>query len=219
MIGISMTKKLLVLIFLLLLFLTACSVQENNDVTSKEDDTSVSQNTQIKDNITSNEEDSNMLETLNKLVDDNYICITKLFYFGHLPYGDVEMDGDIPFAKIDSEEFKTYDDIKRFLEGIYVQEEVDRLLNNYFEGQPLYFDKDGILYLYLDQASNAGMPIGWKDYSIEIVDESDDRCVFEVTAEYIEDELRVGDDEGKYTFVAINNNGWRLETAVSDPHM
>ena len=214
-----MTKRLLVVISLLLLCLTACSVQENNDVVSKENATSVSQNTQIEDNTTSNMEDNDMLETLNKLVDENYTCITQLFYFGHLPYGDVEMDGDVAFAKVISEEFKTFNDIKTFLDGIYVQEEVNRLLNNYFDEQPLYFDKDGTLYLYLSQASNAGMPMAWKDYSIEVVEQTSDRCVFEVTATYNADELLEGDTEGKYIFVAVNNDGWRLETAVSNPQM
>lgn len=160
-----------------------------------------------------------MLETFNKLVDDNYTCITKLFYFGHLPYGDIEMDGDVAYAKVDSEEFKSLVDIKNFLNGIYVTDEVDRLLNNYFDEQPLYFDKDGVLYLYLAQASNAGMPMAWKDYSIEIVEQTSDRCIFEVTATYNVDELFEGDPEAKYTFVAVNNDGWRLETAVSNPHM
>lgn len=207
-------RRLLILISFLMLCLIACSIQEKNDA-----DRSETQAAQIEKNTTSYMEEGNMLEILKKLVDDNYICITKLFYFGHLPYGDVEMDGDVAYAKVISEEFRSISDVKNFLEAIYVVDEVDRLLNYYFEGQPLYFDKGGALYLYLAQASNAGMPMEWKNYSIEIVEQTTERCIFEVTATYNADEFLEGDTEAKYTFVAVNSNGWRLETAESNPHM
>lgn len=204
---------------LLLLYLTVRFVQEEGDVMPTDADTPVSQNIQIEDDAISNIEDGDMLETLKKLVDGNYACITKLFYFGHLLYGDVEMDGDVAYAKVISEEFRSWNHVKSFLEEIYVADEVDRLLSNYFDEQPLYFNKDGTLYLYLAQASNAGMPMEWKDYFIEIAEQTTERCIFEVTAAYNTDDFFEGDTEAKYTFVAVNSNGWRLETAVSNPHM
>ena len=169
------------------------------------------ENTQS-ENAYSMEEDI-MEEILRNLVEKNYSCITELFYYGNLPYEDVIQQDGVRIAKAKSEKYKSVDDIKRFLEQVYIQEEVDRLLVEYINQQPLYFEQDSELFMYVDQTTSAGIPIPWKAFEIEIKTINDSICKFEAVVEYHSD-IYEGDKE-RYEFQATNKDGWRLNSVVT----
>ena len=113
-----------------------------------------------------------MVETLKKLVENNYKCITELFYFGNLPYIETAINGEAPIAKVSSDEYKSLSDIEGFLNEIYIPDQVEELMHDYFEGA-LYLEHEGTLCLYANKTTSAGIPIPWKDFEIEIINVSD----------------------------------------------
>lgn len=162
-------------------------------------------------------EEKKMEKVLRSLVNNNYDCITQLFYYGHLPYNADSIDEVNHTAIVDSKKFATLNDIKQYLSTFYVDKEVDRLLNDYFESNPLYFEENGFLRINLDQASNAGIPVEWKNFTVESINVDGDTCSFSVKVEYDIDELYVGDPVATYEFNAVNNDGWKLVKAVYKP--
>lgn len=163
------------------------------------------------------QEDPEMEQTLRDLVDSNYLCITTMFYYGALPYDAAEDIGDTQFATVQSDEFDSLEALKSFLSQTYTQAEVDRLLSSYTNGSPLYVEDNGVLKIDLSQASFAGMPAPWESYSIEIVSQDDNRCVFTVRAHYPDDPLREGPSDVNYSFCAVQESGWKLTEMVSRP--
>ena len=222
-----MKKKSIICLTFLLVVLTGCSNNQENAETSTGEFSGVTQfvesnteemSTSETANMESQMEESNMIEILNNLVDGNYTCITKLFYYGHLPFDDTETTEQHGVAKVKSSEFQSIADIRSFLSSIYVSDTVEELINNYSEGEPLYFEKDGVLYEYLDAASFAGMATPWGSYKINIIDKTDEQCRFEAIVQFPADELRVGADTASYQFTAVNENGWKLKGVVQKPN-
>lgn len=163
------------------------------------------------------QEDSDMEPILRELVDSNYICITTMFYYGVLPFDISEGVDNDQFATVKSEEFDNIDTLRAFLGKTYTQSEVDRLLNHYIDGNPLYVDDGGALKVDLSQASFAGMPTPWESYTVTIVSKDDERCIFTVDAQYPPDPLREGSNNAVYPFCAVYEGGWKLSKMVYTP--
>lgn len=163
------------------------------------------------------QEDIEMESTFRELVDSNYFCITTLFYYGVLPFDATGAASDDQFATVKSDEFNNIDALRAFLTKTYTQAEVDRLLNHYIDGTPLYVDNEGALMVDLSQASYAGMPTPWESYTVTIVSKDDEKCVFTVDAQYPSDPLREGPSNGVYSFCAIYEDGWKLSEMVYKP--
>ncbi len=157
-----------------------------------------------------------MEQTLRKLVDGNYSCITTMFYYGVLPYNTSEYSED-KCATVQSSEFKSVEDLRNYLVKTYTQEEVNMILTKYIDGNPLYLDEDGVLKVDLSQASFAGMPVPWRDYTIEIQSLNDIECTFVVTAFFEDDPIREGPDSANYAFCAKLEDGWKLTKMVYQP--
>lgn len=220
----------LILVAFMLLSLTACGGSTN---TAAETDPNAPQNNQTVedthpdignqdsastvDTALNDDEENGMKEILEPLIGKNYDCITQLFYYGHLPYKTDSVDDVNHTAVVNSEQFASLNDIKWYLSSIYIEEEVDRLLNDYYESKPLYYEQDGTLRINLDQASNAGLPAEWKKYTIDTVNVDGNVCRFTVQVEYDVDELYVGDSIETFEFEALNSDGWKLVKAVYMP--
>lgn len=163
------------------------------------------------------QEDTEMEATFRELVDNNYFCITTLFYYGVLPFDASGAANDGQFATVKSDEFNNIDAIRSFLTKTYTQSEVDRLINHYINGTPLYFDNKGALMVDLSQASYAGMPTPWESYTVTIVNKDDGKWIFTVDAQYPSDPLREGPSNGIYSFCAVYEDGWKLSEMVYRP--
>lgn len=147
------------------------------------------------------------MDELTQLVDKNFYVITHLFEYGALK--SEPSPSDPTKARVLSDEFNTIAELKDYLSKIYLSEEVDRLLNRYFDNRPLYFEENGILMAWVDQIPGAGY-FGIIDlYQISIQTQTDDEIVFTV-------DIPVFTDEGEepeikhYTVFARRENGWKI---------
>lgn len=163
------------------------------------------------------QEDSEMEQILRELVDNNYICISTMFYYGVLPFDTSEAAEDAQYVTVQSEEFSSIEALRAFLAKTYTQSEVDRLLNRYRDGNPLYVDDGGVLKVNLSQASYAGMVAPWESYTISVVSKDDEKCIFTVDAQYPSDPLREGPNHAVYSFCAVYESGWKLSEMVFKP--
>ena len=161
------------------------------------------------------EETDGMLNELKKLVDENYYCITKLFCYGNLPY-DLNHVAERKATTL-SERFNSLCELQDYLSQIYVGTEVERLINNYYDNTPLYFEQDDILYINLELVSGAGMVRPWKDYGLTVLEQDENSCLFATKVSFEEDHMHVGEEEESYVFRAVYEKGWRLEKMVSTP--
>lgn len=161
-----------------------------------------------------NMEECSMENTMEELVNQNYICITELFYYGNLPYGEIVVENGAAVAEVKSDKYKTLKDIQAFLSRVYTSDEVEKLLNNYMNDKPLYFEKDGKLYLYVEQSTSAGLPVPWENFDIIIVSNSDKECKFNAIVRYKYDEKA----QYEYSFKAIKEDAWKLSSVVCKPN-
>ena len=152
-----------------------------------------------------------MTKILRSLVDLHYECITKIYKFGCLPFENPEYTDGRNIAKVNSAEFSSFEQLQTYLSQIYTSAETARILKKAPEEEPLYFDKNGALYVNLDRASFAGLPAPWKEYSVSIAELTEQMCRFLVCVSYQEDTLRIGAGEITYEFTAVCENGWKLE--------
>lgn len=173
----------------------------------------VQDTTGVVDNNNAEAEEKIMENLMRELVQKNYICITELFYFGNLPYKNTEIDGVDEIAKVQSNKYQSLNDVREYLNGVYVADEVERLITSYFDGRPLYFEKNGTLYLYVNQTTSAGIPLPWESFDINILSSNDDSCSFEAIVKYIDG----AGDNNVFAFKAKNENGWKLESVVRNP--
>ena len=93
------------------------------------------------------------MDELTQLVDKNFYVITHLFEYGALK--SEPSPSDPTKARVLSDEFNTIAELEDYLSKIYLSEEVDRLLNRYFDNRPLYFEENGILMAWVDQIPGA----------------------------------------------------------------
>ncbi len=220
-----MKKYTLSIILLLLLVFSACTAKvplktdpldtNPSNESGLNNESQEQQNPSETDGPGSVEEENAIKEIMRELVEENYTCITELFYFGNLPHGQVEMNGNVPIAKVESSKYKTLEELKAHLYGIYTSEEADRLIYNYFDERPLYFEKDGELYINVDQTSAAGIPIPWESFEINIRSYDANMCSFVAEVTFIED-AKIN-EKGIYSFEAVNSDGWRLKAVIKSP--
>lgn len=195
--------KIIPILLISVMFLTTCG-NMNNTEREKEIENSETRGGEM-----------DMTEVLKELVDRNYDCISRIFYYGYLSYDAESVVNDV--AIVTSDEFATLEDLKRYLEDIYVPVEVERLLYDYFEGEPMYVDVDGMLAVDVMHISGAGMAVPWDSYSIEKIEMDGDKCSFAVLVKYQVGEGFVGVSEEQYCFQATLDEKWRLDRVVYLP--
>lgn len=224
-----MKKVIVLLAVILTICMCGCSAQGDVSLATNQDNHGVSNSGQTTfhsetahynstdiEEVTLPQGDNEMEQTLRKLVDSNYSCITSMFYYGVLPYDTSEYSED-KHATVQSSEFKSVEDLRNYLVKTFTQEEVNMILTKYIDGNPLYLDEDGVLKVDLTQASFAGMPVPWRDYTIEIQSLNHDECMFVVTAFFEDDPIREGPDSASYAFCAKLEDGWKLTKMVYQP--
>lgn len=150
-------------------------------------------------------------EDIRRLVDENYYCITHIFAFAYLEFEYDEWINEAPVA-VSDERFKTFQELEDYLRSVYVQEEVDYLLYEYWDGEPLYFEQDEVFMMKMVM-NGGGMFCGWKDYTIEEINIEGNSCKFVILVQYSEEI----DQTDRYVFQATYNEEWLLDEMVSKP--
>jgi len=207
-----MKKKILIILGVIVCLTTACT--SNTDDHNKVSGYAEPQ-VQANEEEKLLEENDDMFSVLKELVDENYYCITELFCYGNLSYDLNSVNNEK--AIVTSERFKSISDLKEYLLQIYIEQEVERLLNQYSDGEPFYFEQDGKLYINVNRVVGAGLGRPWNSYDIVILNQSEKSCSFAVKVTYEEDELYVGDSEERYLFEAVYEEKWLLKEIVNKP--
>lgn len=143
------------------------------------------------------------------LVERNNICVNEMFINGCLPYEKSNDSGE--YALVKSDDFKTLDDIKRFLTITYTENVVESLMNSAYD-RPQYKEIDGNLFALVKEGD--GNVEQWSDFIFESYARKEN-CEFTVLAQYQSQDgssLIV-----RYKYKAVNINGqWKLEEVVSN---
>ena len=105
--------------------------------------------------------------------------------------------------------FEDYNALKTLVESTYVSTKAEELLNYPSKETPLYKSVDGLIFTKPDVASFVKYNIIWEEYSVEILESSDEKCTFK---------LKTVDLNGKeYTVdgaAAKENDKWLFEDIV-----
>lgn len=162
-----------------------------------------------------------MQEELRKLIEENRRVMEEIISYGSLPLGEESADGMM--ARVVSEEFRTLEDLRAYLCGIYTPEEAERLLTDGDIGGPQYIEKDGQLWYDL-QWMIGGAPSPWKSWTAEPEELPADQDRADVTVHVIFDTGEPDPDEeeeeltGTYHLTAVRTDaGWRLEKMADTP--
>jgi hypothetical protein len=230
-----MKKRIITIGLLCILFATSCSADNQSEISVidlKEDglmpNTIDIEEVELKTNIVDIEGDELSPKTIGvevddlmmdmlKLVEGNKKCIFELFIFDYLQFDGYDSSSDNKFVQVHSDEFPTFADLERYVRYIYCDEESNRLLygNN---GNALYLDVDGVLYLNGAMLGGRGYDVNWDDYKIVIRDQQGDTCDFDlVTTEDYYGDLNeiVRSSEIILPFQALlENNVWKLKEMV-----
>ena len=156
-----------------------------------------------------------MKAVLSELVSKNYFCISTLFYYGNLEYRTEDTNSEIGY--VNSKQFPNLESLQTYLQSVYVDTEVERLLYTYFEERPLYFEIDNRLAVHISQVSGVGMARPWKDFVVNEPDVMADKCSFSVTVSYEEDENCDDPNEETFLFSATKDEEWKLDRVVYFP--
>lgn len=152
------------------------------------------------------------------LFEQHLYCMIHIFELGNLPYDENAYDPENPpendLVPVTSEEFKNYSDFEAYIRGIYSKEVADAYLYNFpYEGSPKYVNVDGDLYLNLMLCGGKGYYVDWSDYTVEINEQTDDRCSFTLHAfvEWPAAEPKP-EDYPVEAEIVLEENGWRMNT-------
>ena len=161
--------------------------------------------------------DPDMQKEIVRLVEGDKRCFFEIFILYVLDIDRSECIDD-RYYKVDSDEFQTFADFEKYIRGIFCEKESDWLLFGKDDDRkvdPIYIELNGALYLDSTRVVGTGYYSTWPDYSLEIVNLSDDACEFKLhTTE--DPPPEIGDPVPMVLdFKAINEGGqWRLEKLV-----
>lgn len=152
-------------------------------------------------------------EDIRRLVDANYYCITNIYAYAQLEfkYDEATWEHGAATPVVD-DRFATYEDLETYIRDIYVEEEADYLLYEYYDGEPLYFEEDGIFYTKM-LINGGGMLCGWEGYTIETINVNGNTCEFVILAHYPTEVHYLE----KYTFYATYEDKWLLNKLIFQP--
>lgn len=200
------------------IFFYSCGSSESNaDIAKPDRDTSDDTSSE------SDAENTDLTPTMKKLLEGNEKCVFDIFIFDFLPAD--ESDLTQPAWEVQSDEFKTFSDLEKYVRSVYCEKEAARLLYGEDEegsslygaiNKPLYLDKNGKLYRNSEIINGMGTyDIDWHDYDIKIVSLSDDTCVFEMLTTCSNYDGNGTEVDYALTFTAIlEDNEWKLQKHV-----
>ena len=142
------------------------------------------------------------------LIEHNLDCYF-LFYISPLTQGGgTDSDG---YTKADNSYFATYKDFSDFVKNTYTQEKSAYLLGSYpSEENPLYIEKNDLVYVDLDAVTPVEYKINWDDsYTVEFTENSTTHCAFELTTTDFD-----GNEYVTNGSAAFENGKWLLEDMV-----
>lgn len=154
-----------------------------NDITEEPEMGNVT-NSSIKNNYTETYVDNGLINQIQYegtagivqiLVDYNLLFAYEIYYGGSLP-----TTGEVVATNLErctNDYFNSYDEYVEFVHMIYVNKQAD-----YFIGQAKYFNYNGMFCLNTAFDSGyGGTDNPWDTYTIDILSETDNEVVFEVT--------------------------------------
>jgi len=201
-------KKILAFAILGALCLTLCGCLDK--YTTKKNESSLS-------NTSSNESKTEITEELKDeiedLVEDNEECLMKIYSVLPLDYEYEDIDG---YHLVNDDDYKTFEDLKKFTESVYVNDVAEELLNKKdYEGNPIYKDIGGRLYVNVKGFGGRGYNVDWDDAEIEILNVSENECKFKVIAKSTEPGENVAPTPYEVTSKAVMENGkWKLSEMI-----
>lgn len=150
-----------------------------------------------------------MKDAAELLIRNNY-AVVKLYYTRGLPheeepYGN-RPEGGVYF--VDSQEYKTLDDVQKILDETFFEEEASRIKSDPHGYGPVYLEREGRLGISESFTPDTDYPVNWENPSYEVKAKSDIECTLEVT-------LLVNETEAteKVTMMKLNGE-WRLERII-----
>lgn len=162
-----------------------------------------------------NSVDEKLIKELMDLVDRNKRCVFNMLYEGSLPCFVNDENDEV--GVVQSDEFKTLEDIESFLLDTYTQDVVNAITDEFLLNEnPVYYEVDG--KLMVRRRWNIGTIGPWEECSIESVDRYADSCTFTILARW-PDYISEGSFFAyRYEFNAVRVEGkWLLNSVVREP--
>jgi hypothetical protein len=158
------------------------------------------------------EDGGEMITVLAQLVEGNKKCVFDIFVLGFLPSAPYD-GGENTIVSVESDEFKTFDELKNYVESIYCETESNRLL--YGEnGKAVYLESEGVFSTDVSLHGGMGYYVNWDDYEILVISQDEKECAFEIVTEE-ENIIDSTTGEKRIQFKAIKENDlWKLEKLV-----
>jgi len=152
-----------------------------------------------------------LLPILQKLVEQNIVCVSRLFYSGILHEdGDEPVDGIENAYYVNSAQFPDYAALESYVNAAYISYVAGELLLRIPEGQerPRYFEHEGRLCVNTGFPAEAPDGLDWTQPQITIADGSILSCDFTVTVKQAE-----GEQTQSIPMRAVLEDGqWRLDS-------
>ena len=134
---------------------------------------------------TNAQEENQTLKDIEALIPLNRECGIGILMWD-LPYEDSSQydpnDESTYILKVTDSRFKSYDDLKNYVESIYSSNAAKKYLTDYPEkGNPKYVNKNGDLYINTTLSGAKGYYVDWSNPTVVIDEETADTCKFTVT--------------------------------------
>ncbi|MBR5272936.1 MAG: DUF5104 domain-containing protein [Clostridia bacterium] len=157
------------------------------------------------------DDNRDFINEISGLVERNNTCVNKMFINDSLPYEKTNITDE--YALVNSDDFKTLDDIKSILNITYTGDVVNSLIDG-TDGKPQYKEINGKLYTLVREFDEISQ---WSNFIIESYSLKE-ICEFSVLAQY---QFQDGADViVRYTYKAVYVDGqWKLDEIVSDYRM
>lgn len=155
-------------------------------------------------------------EGIRALMTENLNCMLNIFVLNHLPIQGDFVDGQSIYP-VNTDKFATFAEFEAYVRSVYTKETADLYLYNFpYEGEPMYFEKDGLLYIDMNKVGGKGYYVDWSDYTVTINSCKNGVCSFTLNAqvEWPAEQPKAEDYpvEGK---AVLENGAWLLTEMLS----
>ncbi len=201
-----MKKFNLLLAVLLIVTLCSCGTKNTNDNKSNSTVSEITSNAEISDTA---------IETaIKETFDRNVKCMVDIFKVKTLEYDQTPIKDT--YCVVKSDEFKTFDELKNYVEKTYTGDLAKNILENQGDtGKPLYLDVDGKLCIDSSLVAGRGYNVSWDNYTLETTKVSDTEYKYKATASYTEPGEDVTPEPYvKEGTVVLENGNWLLKETV-----
>lgn len=135
-----------------------------------------------------------------------YQYLTKGMTVKEEPYGNKPDDG---FYTCANDDYKTFEDLSKFVRSIYTSQTAEKLLTDPFGNGPVYGDDNGELGLSAEFKATEEEGLSWANVTFVCSMDSETVCNIEIT---LKD--KDGKDVKKEVKMIKENEQWRLEALV-----